>query len=407
MIIYRVRLFVFFKKPGNAAWLLFFLLFQTASIAAQEDEPPKWALSGYVKDLQSAFVVDNPLPVPIIGNEKLVIADNFLHNRLNFKWFPASGWTLYADFRNRFFWGDQPRLDAKSFASGLDAANDYFDLSLEGADAMGLAAQTMLDRFYLEFSKGKWEIRLGRQRVNWGIATAWNPNDIFNAFAFTDFDYEERPGSDALRLRYFTGIASSLEIAVQAADSLKAANIAGLWKFGLGKYDVQLLTGLSKNNWVLGGGWAGNLKGAGFKGEWSWFRELEGAKENSFAATFNVDYQFSNSFYINGGFLYNSEGRREGSLADLFSFELSAKNLYPYRFAIFAQGLYPVTPLLNAGAAVIYSPVKAQAIFFNPTVTYSPAQNWDIDLIGQIALNQDETFNSPVQAVFLRLKRSF
>ena len=33
----------------------------------------------------------------------------------------------------------------------------------------------------------------------------WNPNDLFNAFSFVDFDYEERPGSDALRIQKYTG----------------------------------------------------------------------------------------------------------------------------------------------------------------------------------------------------------
>lgn len=40
---------------------------------------------------------------------------------------------------------------------------------------------------------------------------AWNPNDWFNTYNYFDFDYEERPGTDAIRVRvYFKDGMSSL-----------------------------------------------------------------------------------------------------------------------------------------------------------------------------------------------------
>ena len=106
----------------------------------------------------------------------------------------------------------------------------------------------MLDRLYLDYVKGNLEVRLGRQRVNWGINTVWNPNDIFNAFTFTDFDYEERPGSDALRVKYYTGFASSIEIAVKAFDRKEDAVGGILWKFNKWNYDFQALVGIMQED---------------------------------------------------------------------------------------------------------------------------------------------------------------
>ena len=77
---------------------------------------------------------------------------------------------------------------------------------------------TTIDRVFLEYNKNDWEVRVGRQRINWGINLAWNPNDVFNAYSFFDFDYEERPGSDAIRIRKYTGIASSVELAANITD---------------------------------------------------------------------------------------------------------------------------------------------------------------------------------------------
>ena len=69
-------------------------------------------------------------------------------------------------------------------------------------------------------SDEKWELTLGRQRINWGVNLAFNPNDLFNAYSLIDFDYQERPGSDAIRFQYFTNELSSFETAVQFGKSL-------------------------------------------------------------------------------------------------------------------------------------------------------------------------------------------
>ena len=132
------------------------------------------------------------------------------------------------------------------------------------------------------------------------------------------------------------------------------------------------------------------------------------AADEAFSATLGLDYSFSNALYANLGYLYNSEGSGSSSITNLFDFELSARNLYPYRHAVFAQASYPFTPLFNSSLALIYSPVRINALFANPTLTYSIKTNWDIDLIGQITFNEEaEGYRSPLQAVFLRLKWSY
>jgi hypothetical protein len=376
-------------------------------MSAQDKEPKNWTLNGYLKNLQSVvFLGENPsLGVP----QSFTFKDNLIHNRLNFKWFINQRFNFKADLRTRFFWGDQVQFSellGMSYAESLELANDVFDLSLEGSNSKGLAYQSMLDRLYFEYASEKWEVRLGRQRINWGINTFWNPNDIFNAFTFTDFDYAERPGSDALRARYFMSYASSIEIAAKVFDNIDEAVIAGLWKFNKSNYDFQILAGLMERDLVLGGGWAGNLKNAGFKGEFSYFYSLEDEIENSFAATFGIDYIFENSLYLNGGLLFNSNGENRSG-AEILAFELSAKNLYPYKWTTYFQAIFPFTQLLNGGLAILYSPSDIHALFVNPTITYSISDNWDFDLVGQIVFDKNEGYESPIQAFFLRTTFSF
>jgi len=378
-------------------------------LTAQEEQKERnWELNGYIKSLQTLIFFNNSYPD--LQNLRLVdtfLVDNLLHNRLNFKWYPNDHLTFYAEARNRIFYGDLVKANPNYGEQIGNANNDYFDLSAVLLDKNGWVIHSMLDRLYLEYINNNWEIRLGRQRVNWGISTVWNPNDIFNAFSFTDFDYEERPGSDALRVRYYTGFASSVELVVNAFDTWDEATIAGLWRFNKWQYDFQLLAGYTEQYLSLGGGWAGNIKNAGFKGEFNYFSALENGLDDAFAATIALDYSLSNSTYFNLGILYNDQGSTDAPISGLFSFELSARNLYPYRWAVFGQVGYPFTPLLNGGLAIIYSPVKAHPLFINPTLSYSISQNWDLDLVGQLVFNRDEKYTSPIQAAFLRLKFSF
>ena len=390
---------------SRLVYIITFLYFPVL-IFAQEEKPKNWTLDGYVKTLQTVII--NNIEVPQLGfDTTLFLVDNLVHNRLNFKWFMNENWTFKADLRTRLFYGELVKNTPNYGELVGDANNDFMDLSLLLVDQPSFVAHTMLDRLYFEYVKDNWEIRFGRQRINWGINTVWNPNDIFNAFSFTDFDYEERPGSDALRVRYYTGFASSLEFAIKAFDDWDEMVAAALWKFNKWTYDFQLLGGIVNRDLVVGGGWAGNIKNASFKGEFSYFHALDQGVSNSFASTLSIDYSFKKGLYTGLGFLYNSNGTSDSNINELFSFELSAKNLYPYNFAIFAQGNYPLTPLLSGGLAIIYSPSKVHALFLNPTFSYSLADNWTLDLVGQLVFNREERYRGPIQALFIRFKFSF
>ncbi|MEL6639271.1 MAG: hypothetical protein AAFW73_07260 [Bacteroidota bacterium] len=391
------------RTPWHLGMVVLLVLLTGGRAGAQdtEEKPQRFFLTGYVKSLQTVIGLQSP-------RGDTLLTDNLLHQRLNSRWVLGERWQLRTDLRTRIFYGELVKQNPR-YAEQVEATvNDVADLSTVLINRSSLVMHTIIDRWYLEYLYNNWEIRLGRQRVNWGISTVWNPNDIFNAFAFTDFDYEERPGSDALRLRYYTGFASSVELAVKAFDDWEEAVAAGLLKWNKWSYDFQVLAGIVERDLVLGGGWAGNIKEASFKGEWSYFHSLVDSIGNSFSATLGLDYSFKNGLFTSLGFLFNSNGTLGGGADDLFSFELSAKNLYPYQWAIFTQASQAVTPLLNLSLSLIYSPGDAHALFLNPNFNYSIAANWDLTLTGQLTFSQEsQGYASPVQAGFLRVKYSF
>ncbi|MEQ8535546.1 MAG: hypothetical protein RIB86_27055, partial [Imperialibacter sp.] len=232
-----------------------------------QDEAPKLTLKGYVKDLFTAnFSTPNDASF-----------DNLIHNRLNLKWYPNEHLTGALEVRNRFFIGNSLGL-IPNYGSYVDVNNDYVDMSVLPINNDKAVLHMMIDRAYLQWNKNNLEVTVGRQRINWGQNLVWNPNDIFNAYSFFDFDYEERPGSDALRVQYYTGVASSVEATVKAADSWDKVVAAGIWRTNKWNYDFQGFAGKMKEHAVLGGGWAGSIRNAGFKGEMTWFSEAAGRK---------------------------------------------------------------------------------------------------------------------------------
>lgn len=367
----------------------------------------KWALNGYLKYLTSVYFLQQPSPA--------MLQDNLLHNRLNFKWYPNDYWTFKAELRTRVFFGEFVKLQP-NFGSAILRAdslkNGYTDyLSWTLLDEPGAVLHSTLDRLYFQYSKGNWDVRLGRQRINWGINTIWNPNDIFNTFSFTDFDYEERPGSDALRVQYFTGVASSVEFAAKAFTNWEKATAAFLWKTNQWAYDFQFLAGVFEEHLVLGGGWAGAIKGAGFKGEWAYFYNWNPNNQSSphsFTGTISFDYLFPSKTYLVTGFLYNSNGSLTANSTELFGYQPSAKNVYPYQYALFVTFSQPIKELFSVGITAIYSPGESHSLFLTPNFAYTINEQWDVSLVGQVAFNQAGGYYvSPLQVAFLRFKLSF
>jgi hypothetical protein len=267
----------------------------------------------------------------------------------------------------------------------------------------------MIDRAYLDYSSGKWQIRAGRQRVNWGVNFVWNPNDIFNTFSYFDFDYEERPGTDAVRVQYYSGTTSSAELVYKPGhDSIKTS-LAGMYKFTQWDYDFQFLGGRAGNDWVIGCGWAGDILGAGFRGEITHFEPQTDHSFRATVASVSTDYTFKNSLYIHTSILYNSTGKtgKAGGMDVIFNPNLSAKQLSMARYSLFGQVSKPITPLFSGSFSGIVNPSDG-SFYVGPALTYSLLNNLELMVSGQLFFGDAGTeFGDIGQIAFGRLKWSF
>ncbi len=390
------------------------LILLPLSLSAQ-DEPKKFEVGGYVKYLHSATFSGIQVPGLPAGYSYFPQTSNFIHHRINFAYYPKPGWTIAVEMRNRAFWGEQVKL-TPGFGRQIDQYPGLLDMSIRWVDTKDLLLHSIFDRAYVNYSKGKWDVTLGRQRINWGVTTIWNPNDLFNALNFLDFDYEERPGNDAIRVQYFPGILSRAEIAVAPGEYDSTWIAAGLYRFNVGMYDIQLLSGYYKGDFAVGGGWEGSIGAAGFKGEGTYFQPIEGYSPDTtsaFSGALSADYMLGNGLYLSGGLLYNQRGADAGgNSASLFTGTLNAqplspKNLFPAEWTFSLTGSGQPHPLVSLSGTVLYSPQDHLTVAV-PTVAYSISSNWSLDLVGQVFLSEiQEEYQHVASSVFLRIKWSY
>jgi len=381
----------------------------------------KYTLKGYVKNLQTVNVLNdsiftllsNPLLANILGVKPITskaITSNFVHNRINFRWYINDNITYATDLRTRFFWGEAlgtPFL----LAENIDFDNGLIDLSFNLSETDYTLLNTQVDRLWLNWYKDKWEVRLGRQRINWGINIAFNPNDLFNTYNLFDFDYEERPGTDAIKVTYSPNYSSSIEFAFSPPKidtSFNQSVSAIKYSFNKWNYDFQLIGGYYKTDVALGIGWAGNIKNGGFKGEATYFiPTVENGEEN-----LNIALTYDNVFgkiYFQAATLFNLKGSTSSEASNLLSLSnsnLSPKNLFPFKYTFLTSGVITLNPLNTVTAAIIYSP-GSNALILTPSFSHSIADNWALDVFVQSFFLEQEKFKHFNSNATVRLRWSF
>lgn len=372
------------------------------SASEQALKQSKLSLNGYVKYMNTAMFDEF---------DSYWTVDNLMHNRLNLKWYMGESLTFSAGMRNRLIYGDFVKM-VPGYADIVSRDEGFLHfLTSTVADNMSMALVTTFDRMNIEYHTGKFDITLGRQRINWGQSFVWNPNDIFNSYSFFDFDYEERPGSDAVRLRFYPDYTSTLEAAVKI-DRNNRLTAAMLYRFNKWGYDIQLLGGVADTtDWIAGAGWSGSIGRTGFTGEVSYFHPRQNAADTSgvVLATAGINKIFKNSLSFSAEVIYNGYFSRIGlgSFTDLWFKPLSVKTISFSKFSWFAQVSYPIHPLLTGSLAAMYFPSLGDGYFIMPSLAFSVSNNMEASLLAQRFQGDFGTGREKLNMFFLRFRYSF
>ena len=352
-----------------------------------------WDFRGYLKNLTTyADGEIDWLPVDI-GKWQ-----NTTQLRTNLFYYPSVSTTVSAQARTLLVLQDNSVL-LREFQSALNTTGSYyFDLRydwLEKDDAFGF---TEIDRLYFDWIIDDWEVVLGRQRIAWGTCLVWNPTDLFNPFDILDFDYEERPGTDALQVQYYTGPLSQINVAFTPGRTRNEVVYAGRYVANKWNYDFNFIAGWQLNSLRLATSWAGDIYDGGFRGEVLYtnpdikytsirvdteppFIQYEDVHIEKPYWTFvlSYDYTFENSFYIHTEYIYNGLGTTENAGSRRLDIVYTGE-LTPARQSIFQQFAYQFTPLVRGAFFIIYNP-NDKSWIAAPSIQYSVATNWELYLL--------------------------
>ncbi len=308
------------------------------------------------------------------------------------------------------FWGNS--LQYPYFKNFIDPKN-HIDLSTFLIDKPALLLHSKIDRVSLTYYYKNWEFKLGRQRINWGKAWAWNSNDLFNTYNVLDFDYEERPGTDAVSVLYNYGNASLAQVVYSYGKDWEHSIFAFRNQFKIKTYDIQVIAASYLTDYALGVGWEGYIGNVGFKGESTTFmpKKDKSNQKTVVLSTISFDYFFKNGLMMTASILHNSGGSDKTagilSISNLFIESLSARNIMPNRLSYFVQSNYQINPASSVSLGTMYLQ-GANVLGIIPSYSYSIKQNWDLDFFGQIFFSEtNSNFGNQYNALSMRLRWSY
>lgn len=347
--------------------------------------------------------------------------DHLLHTRLNFRYYPSQNIITALELRFRAYYGGSVEK-IPNYSDLIQTKRDFVDLDWMMWNSKSSLGYLEVDRFYFDWNLNKLQITLGRQRVAWGTCWVWNPTDIFNPLNVLDFDYEALPATDAVRLQYYTGAVSKLEIAYKPAKENRDQILAGLWSINKWDYDFNFIAGMRFKRWLAGFSWAGDILDAGFRGEILVSDKASQSDnpnqlipvDNSIynfdqsivSASLSGDYTFENSFYIHTEILFNNNGKTDNTF--LYQQEASSLGmLSAARWSLYQEFAYDITPLIRGTIFAIFNP-SDHSIIVVPSVSYSVITN--LDLFANVFFFEGDSlteFGEYGTAAYIRLKYSF
>jgi hypothetical protein len=362
--------------------------------------------NGYVKYLFSNSKYPN-------ASERY--SDHLIHARLNTRWYPSSSLTGALELRFRAYYGETVE-NTPNFLDMIKTKFDFADLGKVIWNEKSSVGYLEIDRLWFDWVKNDFEATIGRQRIAWGTSWVWNPIDIFNPLSILDFDYEERPAVDALRMQYYTGAVSKVEFTFAPAKNKKDIIAAGLVSVNKWNYDFNFIGGVKKERWLAGAGWVGDIEGAGFRGELLVSKGKEvslpfsnntfGTDDPIYSFVLSGDYTFPNSFYIHTEVLHNNIGVEDQTL--LYQQQaLDLGLLTAARWSLYQEFAYDITPLMRGTIFGLFNPDDKSFVIV-PSVSYSVVTNLDLLLLGMFFDGNPITeFGDYGSTLFIRLKYSF
>lgn len=268
-----------------------------------------------------------------------------------------------------------------------------------------------IDRLYFDqdfsFPNGtSGSLIIGRQRISWGTGRVWNPTDVFNPINPANFGKIEKDGADAASMKFYLGQLTDLQLVYNAEYHFKYSNYAARFHTNILSYDFSIMSGFVDKRLVNGGDFAGDISGAGIRGEALVSSDITDHGGYFVKWILGADYQFTDKLYGMLEYYHNGQGSLDRSNYDLIGlYEGTILNLAKDYFVV--SGSYQLTPLITVTLSS-NSNFNDGSGYFAGTIDYSASDNTSISLgtLYTYGGTQTEYWYYP-QAYYLKLNSYF
>ena len=184
-----------------------------------------------------------------------------------------------------------------------------YDLISPLIDSDNLYVRQKLYRFYFTFSSPAGDLKIGRQKIPWGVARVYSATDPFNPIDFVNIERDERTGVDAISLDAPLGSLAGLNLVY--AGGRTSQDIGGRLRANLQGTDYSILGARLGEDYMLGLDFAGQIRGGGLRGEASYTRAKMEADYSRLVLSY--DYSFSSGIYFLTEYFYNGQGKNNST----------------------------------------------------------------------------------------------
>lgn len=130
---------------------------------------------------------------------------------------------------------------------------------IAGSEQAGVIYRHRLYRGFLRFESDHFDVRVGRQRIAWGVGRLWKPLDRFQFVPPLAIEADQIPGIDAVDARWLISGFTFLEAALAPTSDFEDSAYAGRLHGVLRDIDYSVVGGVFEEAWTLGFDLAGNI----------------------------------------------------------------------------------------------------------------------------------------------------
>ena len=241
-------------------------------------------------------------------------------------------------------------------------------LGLDGvvADEKDYLVTNRVDRLYLQWQG----FTVGRDAVSFGVGRVWSPMDIFEPFAPTEIDKENKTGVDIVK--YDFGLTGMSDVAfvfapTQEGKSTSAVRLRGTF-FG---FTTSFLAAQIKDETNYGLSFDGPVLDAGFRGELNHAVLADGSTRDRYII--GSDYMFNGDLYVVAEYYFNGFGSNDPLMYDWMSY-LSGNTLSLAENYLALGGSYDFWSLWNVNGYIISNLDDGSRLYWKE-VQYSLSDN--------------------------------